>query len=44
MDWENHYFRYWSASVNVWHGDVSADAPVKGTILTLTTDLNADDL
>ena len=36
MDWEHLHFRYWSPSVNFCNGDVSADAPVKGTIQTLT--------
>ena len=31
------YFQYWSPSVTFCHCDVSADTPVKGTILTLTT-------
>ena len=33
MAWENLYFRYLSLSVNVGHGDVSTDAPAKGTTL-----------
>ena len=37
MDWEHHYFRYWSPSVNFCHDDIYAVAPVKGTIITLTT-------
>ena len=36
MDWEHLYFRYLSPSVIFCHGDVSSDAYVKGTILTLT--------
>ena len=37
MDWEHLNLQYWSPSVKFCHGDVSADGPVKGTILTLTT-------
>ena len=37
MDWEHLYFRYWSPFVDLSHGEVSADAVVKRTILTLTT-------
>ena len=36
MEWEQ-LFQYWSSSVSLCHGDVRADAPVRGTILTFTT-------
>ena len=35
--WEHLYFRYLRIYVNFCYGVASADAPVKGTILTLTT-------
>ena len=31
--WVHHQFQYWSPSINFCRGDVSGDAPVKGTIL-----------
>ena len=37
VDWELHFFRYWSPSVNFCHCDVSGYAHAKGTILTLTS-------
>ena len=40
MDGEHHYFCYWSPSVNFCHDDIYAVAPVKGTIITLTTDFS----
>ena len=37
MDWEHHYFQHLSLSINFFCGDITADAPGKGKILTLTT-------
>ena len=39
MDWyiQHQSVRYWRPSVNFCHGNVSADAPVKGTLLALIT-------
>ena len=39
MDWYHLYFQDRGLSVNFCHGDVSVDAPVKGTIFMLTTQM-----